>query len=345
MGFRETYSLIHRRLFDPRLKRDLKAFNYASDGYVHYGIQVLEDLGLIDQLETGIALEDVENVEHDRMFEHLLDFLVGEEVLAHSDGVYSINDKESPFTYQKLRFLEEYYPYSVEWNDFLVARAEETLIEGMDYESAGFSDDRFLNVWDGMMDEAPFSAKKIMVDFLLRDIEPGDRVLDVGAGTGSVLELILNRVNTSVELAGTDQSEEALEIAAARMRKVAELNEDSLLQQNADNVYLEQYDILQEPPFEEEFDYVTTSLVFNHISAEDRKTALQHLKDMLAPGGKVGVYQLTHNSKFDRVPIWVIHAIPTHVDYPFKEEFIKDCKEVFSNVETYVDGDIVLAEK
>lgn len=345
MGLRETSSLLYRRFFDPRVKRDIKAFNCASDGYVHYGLEVLEDLDLINRFEEGASMDELDEIQHRRMFEHMLDFLVGEGVMAYADGIYTLKNRSSPFTYEKLRFLESYYPYSVEWNDFLVKRAEEALLEGQSYESAGFSDNRFLKVWDGMMDEAPFSAKKIMVEFLLNDVDHGDKIIDVGAGTGSVLEIILNTVDKEVDLVGTDQSSEALELAAERMRKVADLHDRPLVRSNAESVYLEQYDVMEEPPFNEEFDYLTTSLMFNHVSPEDRIKALENLAEMLAPGGKIGIYQLVHNDKFDRVPMWVIHAIPTHIDYPFKEEFLEDCQSVFSKVESYVDGDIIIAEK
>lgn len=344
----EKISLLFKMATDSRFRSDVKALKYASDGYVHYGLETLDELGLLSLLERGVTLEELVEeggLEHRVMLEHLLDFLVGREVLRFSDGKYTIEKLEDPFDYHELRYLEKKYPYSVEWNNFLVSKAQEALDAGKDFSEAGFSDERFLRVWDNMMDESPYSFKKMMIEKLLSSSGNGDKLLDVGGGTGSLIEMVIQNIDSQLEITATDQSEEALELAKERMGKIETLANSRRMRLNASNVGFMHYDVMEDPLYEEEFDYAMTSLMFNHIPEEEVEEVLKNIRAMLKPGGKLGIYQLVHQSKFDRVPMWVIHAVPTHVGYPYRDEFISKCESVFDNVESSAQGTVIIAEK
>jgi len=60
------------------------------------------------------------------------------------------------------------------------------------------------------------SRRRILLSFLKRVYRPGDRILDVGCGSGILLEDIARLFSDHGELYGTDISEQALKIAFTR---------------------------------------------------------------------------------------------------------------------------------
>lgn len=101
------------------------------------------------------------------------------------------------------------------------------------------------------------------------DVEPGDRVLDVGCGTGALLE-VLSLAAPRAELAGVDMSGEMLEVGRRRLGATIELR-----RAHAESL-----------PFgDAEFDVVVSTNVFHFI--RQPVTALREIHRVAKPSGRV----------------------------------------------------------
>jgi ubiquinone/menaquinone biosynthesis C-methylase UbiE len=116
------------------------------------------------------------------------------------------------------------------------------------------------------------SVKRELVD--QASIEPGARVLDIGCGTGS-LTLQLKRSQPGAEVVGLDPDPKALALARGKAQR-AELA-----------IELEQ-GFADEMPFAAaSFDRVFSSLMFHHLTREEKLATLRDVRRVLAPGGSL----------------------------------------------------------
>src|SRR5216684_4512498 len=105
------------------------------------------------------------------------------------------------------------------------------------------------------------------------DIQDGERVLDVGCGTATLLIAAKAR-SPLAQLVGVDTDERALQIAR---RKLARHQvEVEVLQAGAEQ--------LPFPPAS--FDVVTSTLVFHHLPTEIKQRAMQEIYRVLTLGGR-----------------------------------------------------------
>lgn len=100
-------------------------------------------------------------------------------------------------------------------------------------------------------------------------VVPGQRLLDVGCGTGALLRL-LGHQHPRVSLAGIDPSHAMLAIARARLPA---------------NVGLMQGSAEQLPLADATFDIVVTNSAFHYFA--DPAAAVRNMKRVLRPGGKL----------------------------------------------------------
>jgi ubiquinone/menaquinone biosynthesis C-methylase UbiE len=115
------------------------------------------------------------------------------------------------------------------------------------------------------------SARRALVDQIA--LAPGDRVLDIGSGTGS-LAIALKRRHTSADVVGLDPDPRALAIARRKAQRAS-------LAIRFDQGFADDL-----PYPDASFDRVTSSLMFHHLSSADKEQALREIHRVLQPGGR-----------------------------------------------------------
>ncbi len=135
------------------------------------------------------------------------------------------------------------------------------------------------------------------------ELRPGQRVLEVGCGTGSVA-LLIKRRNPKVEVVGLDPDRRALDRAR---RKAARAGLAITFDQGfADRL-----------PYDDgAFDRVFSSLMFHHLELADKARMLREIRRVLGPGGRLEL--------LDFVPTKKRHVFPRFLHV---HEHLKDNAE------------------
>ena len=103
---------------------------------------------------------------------------------------------------------------------------------------------------------------------------PGDRVLDVGCGTGYFARMLAEAVGPDGSVVGVDAAPEMTEYASGRARHLSNCR----FQPGA-------AESLAFP--DAEFDLVVSSLMMHHLPEEGRLPAVREMRRVLRPGGRV----------------------------------------------------------
>ena len=104
-------------------------------------------------------------------------------------------------------------------------------------------------------------------------IESGQRILDLGCGTGTLAAMV-KRACPGAEVFGLDADPDALKLARAKLRT------------NGIEVRLDQGLASALPYSLESFDAVISSLFFHHLSFEAKQKAMLEVFRVLRPGGQ-----------------------------------------------------------
>lgn len=108
------------------------------------------------------------------------------------------------------------------------------------------------------------------------DLDPGERVLDVGCGTGTLAVAALS-AEPGVQVTGVDADPKILEIARGR---AAEHGLDVTFDQGMASSL---------PYADESFDVVLSTLFFHHLTDEDKRRTGSEVARVLRPGGRAVV--------------------------------------------------------
>ena len=107
-------------------------------------------------------------------------------------------------------------------------------------------------------------------------LRPGHRVLDVGCGTAT-LTILLKQACAEAEVTGLDGDAKVLDLARTKI-KAAGL--DVTVMQG----------LASEAPFPlASFDRIASSLVFHHLTTEEKRRTLKRVRELLKSGGEVHI--------------------------------------------------------
>lgn len=132
-------------------------------------------------------------------------------------------------------------------------------------------------------------------------LQAGDRVLDVGCGTGRLAMTFAKRVAPTGSVAGVDAASEMIKRASFRARK----KELPIAFQVA---------FAQRLPFPNAtFDAVTCTLALHHVAEDDQQTAVQEMYRVLKPEGRllIAEFDQGHGARFR--PRWLRPSAPEHM--------------------------------
>ena len=138
-------------------------------------------------------------------------------------------------------------------------------------------------------------------------INPEDKILDLGAGTGYNETYMAGYLNGKGKIIGLDKSEDAI----ARFRKKFADHE---------NVMVKNTRIDQPLPYDAHFDKVLTSFVIHGLPHPAREELIKNAHRGLKPGGKFFVLDY---GEFE------VSELPVYVRLPFK---VAECKYAFDYV-------------
>ena len=104
-------------------------------------------------------------------------------------------------------------------------------------------------------------------------IKPGDKVLDVGCGTGSLTLAAQARAGASGEVHGIDAAPEMIEVARSKAARSGASVDFRI-------------GLVEEIPFPDgSFDVVLSSLMIHHLPDDLKRTAFAEMRRVLKPGG------------------------------------------------------------
>ena len=108
------------------------------------------------------------------------------------------------------------------------------------------------------------------------NIEPGQRVLDLGCGTGT-LTIMLKRLHPRAEVIGVDGDIQVLDLARAKAEHVGvDIQWDSSL-------------AFALPYSNQSFDRVLSSLMLHHLTGDNKRRTFREAHRVLRPGGELHI--------------------------------------------------------
>ena len=118
----------------------------------------------------------------------------------------------------------------------------------------------------------------------LADIKKGERVLDVGCGTGTLTIAAMRQAGPSGEAHGIDPSAEMIGVAR---QKAAKAGVDAQFQTAA----------IEKLPFPDgHFDLVLSSLMLHHLPADVKRAGFAEVNRVLKPGGRFLAVDIAESS-------------------------------------------------
>ncbi|HEY4690717.1 MAG TPA: methyltransferase domain-containing protein [Anaerolineae bacterium] len=134
------------------------------------------------------------------------------------------------------------------------------------------------------------------------DIQPGQRVLDLGCGTAT-LTILIKQVHPDSEVVGVDADVKVLDIGRAKASKAGV------------DITLDHGMAFQLPYPDRSFDRVLSSLVLHHLTTENKRRTLSEVFRVLRPGGELHVVDFGKPHKaWGRLVAPLIHRLERAAD-------------------------------
>ncbi len=172
--------------------------------------------------------------------------------------------------------------------------------------------DTLMNVLS-MGSYVPFIKKAISK----MDIQPNDRILDLGGGTGRNSCLMAKYLGDKGSIVGLDIGKEMIEQFEKKCEKYP-------------NVEIQNLRIDEPLPFENEFDKALLSFVFHGFPDDKKKNIVDNVKKALKPGG--ALYILDYNEfDLDKKPL-IFRSVFKKFECPLALDYLKvDWKKRFTD--------------
>jgi len=139
----------------------------------------------------------------------------------------------------------------------------------------------------------------------LLNIKPGDKIIEIGFGTGHALVELANRTEKTGSVCGVDLSHGMVVVAKRRVQKAG----------LSKRISIQVGDATRLPFSEGEFDIAFMSFALELFTAVDIPIVLQNCKRVLKPGGRLGIVSLSKsNVKAVRIYEWFHYHFPRIVD-------------------------------
>ncbi len=177
--------------------------------------------------------------------------------------------------------------------------------------------DSMAEKWDEVCQHDTDKIEKILN---LINIQNGDKILDVGTGTGILIPFLREQVGEQGKIVAIDVSKKMLEIAERKY--------------TYDNVSFVCDDVLKSDLPSQYFDYAICYSVFPHF--ENKKIAIENLSSYLKEAGKLMVCHSQSREEINKLHRNASKAVAED-NLPTTDEF----KECFSelNLETIIEID------
>jgi len=118
----------------------------------------------------------------------------------------------------------------------------------------------------------------------LAQVQPGEAVLDVGYGTGTLLLDVARQVSTTGRVAGVDPSQEQIARARAKAARRGQSIEF-------------QIGVIEQLPFPDQtFDVVCSTLMMHHLPAPLKRQGIAAMARVLKPAGCLILADFTHQA-------------------------------------------------
>ena len=154
-------------------------------------------------------------------------------------------------------------------------------------------------------------------------IKEGNRVLDIGCGTGVLIPLISEITGDGGSITAVDPCEDMLQFAESKNSHIPGVKYICSAIEEMDGS-------------ESRFDAVTAFAVFPHI--EDKRTALLKIKEMLIGDGKLYIFHLAKTERLNSFHS-ALDAPVKHDHMPEREEMEKLFAETGFSMTEYIDRD------